>query len=228
MKISLCLLVWNEIEGCKIDVPELPRDAFEEVYAVDGGSTDGTVSYLEHEGIPVYRQPKKGLNAAYIHAVEKSTCDAIVVFFPKGTSEIADLIKFRPFFEAGYDVVIASRNIQGGRSEDDGRLLKPRKWAVLALAVLAALIWRHEGYFVRDVLHGFKGVTIAAFKKIAPLDYGLSIDIEMVIRSYRLGLKCIEFPTKERHRAYGQTHFPFFSSGVKLATYLWHELNRRD
>ena len=207
---------------------ELPRDAFDEVYAIDGGSTDGTVSYLEHEGIPVYRQPKKGLNAAYIHAAEKSTCDAVVVFFPKGTSEVADLLMFRPFFEAGYDVVIASRNIQGGRSEEDGRLLKPRKWAVLSLAVLAALIWQREGYFVRDVLHGFKGFTLSAFKRIAPLDYGLSIDIEMVVRSYRLGLKRIEFPTQERPRAYGQTHFPFFSSGVKLSTYLWHELNRKD
>ncbi len=228
MKISLCLLVWNEIEGCKIDVPELPRDAFDEVYAVDGGSSDGTVSYLEHEGIPVYRQPKKGLNAAYIHAAEKSTCDAVVVFFPKGTTEIADLLKFRPLFEIGYDVVIASRNISGGSSEEDGRWLKPRKWAVLSLAFLAALIWRREGYLVRDVLHGFKGFTLSAFEKIDPLDYGLSIDIEMVVRSYRLRLKRIEFPTKEKSRAYGQTHFPFFSSGVRLSTYLWHELNRKD
>jgi glycosyltransferase involved in cell wall biosynthesis len=228
MKISLCLLVWNELEGCKIDVPRLPRDAFDEVYAVDGGSTDGTVSYLEDAGIPVYRQPKKGLNAAYIHAAEKSTCDAVVVFFPKGASEIADLLKFRPLFEAGYDVVIASRNIRGGRNEEDGRFLMPRKWAVLSLAVLAALIWKREGYFVRDVLHGFKGFTLPAFKKIAPLDYGLSIDIEMVVRSYRLVLNRIEFPTLERPRAYGQTHFPFFSSGIKLAKYLWHELNRRD
>jgi glycosyltransferase involved in cell wall biosynthesis len=228
MKISLCLLVCNELEGCKTDVPKLPRDAFDEIYAVDGGSTDGTVPYLKQEAIPVYRQPRKGLNAAYVHAVEKSTCDAVVVFFPKGTSEVADLQKFRPLLEAGYDVVIASRAVQGGRCEEDGRLMKPRKWAVLSLAVLAALIWRREGYFVRDVLHGFKGFTLSAFKKIAPLDYGLSIDIEMVVRSYRLGLRCIEFPTTEQPRAYGQTHFPFFSSGSKLALYLLHELNRRD
>jgi glycosyltransferase involved in cell wall biosynthesis len=228
MKISLCLLVWNEIEGCRIDVPQLPRDAFDEVYAVDAGSIDGTVSYLEHEGIPVYTQPRKGLNAAYIHAAERSTCDAVVIFFPKGTNETADLLKFRPLFKAGYELIIPSRTIRGGRSEEDGRWLKPRKWAVLTLALLAALIWKHEGYRVRDVLHGFKGFTLSAFRKIAPLDSGMSIDIEMVVRSYRLGLKRIEFPTKEKPRAYGQTHFPFFSSGVKLSSYLWHELNRKD
>ena len=226
MKISLCLLVWNEIEGCKHDAPKIPREAFDEIYAVDGGSTDGTVGYLEAQGIPAFRQPKKGLNAAYVHAVERSTCDAIVVFFPKGTNPTASLLKFRPLFEAGYDLVIASRNISGGKNEEDGRLLKPRKWSIVALAVLAGLVWRREGFFVRDVLHGFKGFTVSAFKKMAPLDYGMSIDIEMVIRAYRLRLKRVEFPTIEEPRFYGQTHFRFLSTGVNLAKYLWHELNR--
>jgi glycosyltransferase involved in cell wall biosynthesis len=47
MRLSLCLLTWNELEGCKIDVPNSQRKHLEEVYAVDGGSTDGTVEYLE-------------------------------------------------------------------------------------------------------------------------------------------------------------------------------------
>ncbi len=227
MKISLCLIVWNEIKGCELDVPGLKREAFEEIYAIDGGSTDGTVAYLESQGIPVYRQPKKGLNAAYIHAVERSSCDAVITFFPKGTNETEDLLKFRPFFDAGYELIIASRNIRGGKNEEDSRILKPRKWSVLSLALLAGLLWRREGYWIRDVLHGFKGFTIPAFRKIAPLDYGISIDIEMVVRAYRLHLKRIEFPTIEKPRAYGQTHFKFLPTGIFLAKYLCHELGRR-
>ena len=38
MKVALCLLTWNELEGCKPDVPRLPLDGFDEVYAVDGGA----------------------------------------------------------------------------------------------------------------------------------------------------------------------------------------------
>ena len=228
MKISLCLLAWNELEGCKLDLPRIPREQFDEIYAIDGGSTDGTVAYLEALGIPVYRQPKKGLNAAYIHAVERSACDAVVVFFPKGAYRTADLLKFRPLLEAGYDLVIASRTIADGKNEEDERLLKPRKWAGLTLAVVSAVIWRREGRLVRDVLHGFKGFTISAFNQMAPLDYGMSIDIEMVVRAYRLRLMRAEFPTTEMPRSYGKTHFPFFPSGLKLAKYLWHELNRKD
>ncbi len=226
MKISLCLLVWNELEGCKIDVPHLPLQAFDELYAVDGGSTDGTVEYLESQGIPVYQQPKKGLNAAYHHAVEQSNGDAIVVFFPKGTIAPNSLLQFRPLFEAGNELVIASRKIRGARNEEDDNLLKPRKWGVLALAAGAAMIWQRDGHFVRDVLHGYKGFTIAGFRKMAPLDHGLSIDIEMVIRSYRLRLKRAEFPVQEIARPFGETRFKILPTGKRLLKYLWWELRR--
>jgi glycosyltransferase involved in cell wall biosynthesis len=227
MRISLCLMVWNELEGCKIDLPRLPKYAFEEVYAIDGGSTDGTVEFLESQGIPVYLQPKKGLNAAYIHAADKSTCDAVVVFFPKGTISPDSLMRFRPLFDDACDLVVASRNIKGAVNEEDQKVFKPRKWGVFALASLAALLWRREGHFIRDVLHGYKGFTISGFRKIAPLDRGLSIDIEMVVRSYRLGLKRAEFPIVEIPRNFGETHFKILPTGMKLVKYLWWEWNRR-
>lgn len=227
MKISLCLLVWNELKGCKIDVPNLPREEFDEIYAVDGGSTDGTVEYLQTQGITVYRQPKKGLNAAYIHAVEMSSCDAVVVFFPKGTISVSTLKNFRACLESGIDLVVASRNIGGARNEEDKSLIKPRKWGVLCLALVAALFWRREGYMVRDVLHGYKGFTVSGFRKIAPVDYGLSIDIEMVVRSYRLGLKRAEFPVTEIARPFGATKFKILPTGMKLLKYLWREFNRK-
>jgi glycosyltransferase involved in cell wall biosynthesis len=228
MKISLCLLVWNELEGCRQDVPLIPRQGFEEIYAVDGGSTDGTVTYLESQGIPTYRQPKKGLNAAYVHAVERSTCEAVVVFFPKGTISPADLLRFRPLFEAGYDLVIASRNIRGGKNEEDTGFLKPRKWAAAVLAIVTAILWRREGSLIWDVLHGFKGFTRSAFKKMGIRDYGMSVDIEMVVRSYRLRLSRVEFPTIEKPRPHGQSHFPFWGTGFNLAKYLWSELRHSE
>lgn len=226
MKTSLCLMVWNELEGCKKDVPKLPRDAFDEIYAVDGGSTDGTVEYLQSQDIRVYRQPKKGLNAAYVHANDVSSCDAIVVFFPKATTPPEDLRKFRPLFDQGYQLVIASRQIQGSVNEEDADLWRPRKWAVRALAVLAGIVWRREGVWVRDVLHGFKGWTRDSFNRMKVLDYGISIDIEMVIRSYKLRIKRVEFPTAEASRHYRDTHFKFWPTGKKLLAYLWFELRR--
>jgi glycosyltransferase involved in cell wall biosynthesis len=226
MRVSLCLLVWNELEGCKFDVPQLPSVAFEEVYAVDGGSTDGTVEYLGANGIAVYPQPTRGLNAAYWHGINVSSCEAVVFFFPKGTIPVADLVKFRPLLESGCHLVIASRNIAGAKNEEDDRVLKPRKWLVLSLAIFAALIWRREGYWVRDVLHGVRAITVDGFRRMAPSDVGLSIDIETVIGSYRLRLKRAEFPTCETPRPFGRTHFKIFPTSIKLGKYLWREFWR--
>lgn len=228
MRISLCLLVWNEIEGCRIDIPNLPLTAFDEVYAVDGGSTDGTVEYLESCGIKVFQQPEKGLNPAYHHAVDCSNCDAVVVFFPKGTIATSTLLEFRPLLEAGYDLVIPSRMIEGAHNEEDDHRLRPRKWGVHGLAITAALIWRREGHFVRDVLHGYKGFRLDAFRRMSPSDHGLSIDIEMVVRSYRLGLKRCEFPVTEIARPFGETRFKIIPTGIRLLKYLWYELSRKN
>lgn len=112
-------------------------------------------------GIKVFRQPKRGLNAAYVHANEVATGDAAVVYFPKGTLPVAHVLKFRPLFEAGNQLVVASRQIVGSVNEEDAHLLRSRKLAVIGLAMLGALLWRREGYFVRDVLYGFKGWTVA-------------------------------------------------------------------
>jgi glycosyltransferase involved in cell wall biosynthesis len=219
-------MVWNELEGCKIDVPKLPRDAFDEILAVDGGSSDGTVEYLRSSGITVHRQPKKGLNAAYVHANDVATGDAVVVFFPKGTNPVEDLRRFRPLLEQGHDLVIASRQIRGAVNEEDGSWWRPRKWAVRGLALLVAILWRREGYWVRDVLHGFKGFTRSSFAKMHILDRGLSIDVEMVIRAYKLRLRRCEFPTSEKPRVHGETHFKIWPTGKKLLAYLWFELRR--
>ena len=226
MKISLCLIVWNELKGCENDVPMLPRDDFDEIYAIDGGSTDGTVDFLVSQGIAVHRQPKPGLNAAYVYAVEQSKCDAIVVFFPKATIHPRCVLDIAYKLRCGYDLVIASRNIRGGRNEEDQKLFRPRKTGVMALALVAALIWRREGVWVRDILHGVKGFTLEGFRRMKISDKGLTIDLEMTIRSYRHKISRIEVPVKEKHRIAGTTHFKIIPTAIRLGKFMLSELTR--
>ncbi|MCK4765995.1 MAG: glycosyltransferase [Candidatus Aminicenantes bacterium] len=228
MRITLCILTFNEVEGCKHDVPQIERDKFEEIYAVDAGSKDGTIEFLEKENIPVHIQPKKGLNAACVYAFEKCTTDALIFFHPKGSVPVSDTLKFRRYFEEGNGLVVAGRMIKGAVNEEDSKFFKPRKWFVKGLAVIAALFFKREGNMVWDVLQGFRGASVEAFKKIDPVDYGLSIDIEMVIRSYKKRIKRIEFPTQESPRLAGQTHFKALPTGIKLLKYLMKEIFRKD
>ena len=229
MSVALCLLTWNEVEGCRIDVPAIDFSQFDQVYAVDGGSKDGTIEYLKENGVAVYIQPVKGYNQAYIHAFEKCECDNLVLFHPKGSVPVSDLYKFREYFDAGYSLVVASRIIKGAVNEEDQHLIKPRKWFVKATGLLSYIIWaKYNKKVLWDVLHGFRGMNKLHFMEMGVLEKGLSADLEMVVRSYKLGYPYIEFPTQEMPRPHGETHFKAFATGKLLLKYMWFELRRRD
>lgn len=229
MKVSLCLLTFNELEGCKLDLPKIKKISknFDEIYAIDGGSIDGTVEFLKKNKIPVYIQPVKGLNQACHFAVTKCKTDAIIFFHPKGTIPVEDTLKFRPLFEKGYDFVIGSRVIKGARNDEDSKFLKPRKWFVIFLAIIAAALFYRGNRVLWDVLHGFRGVTKKGYKKMDLKDEGkVTIDIEMVVRSYKKHIRSIEFPTKERARLAGVTHFKAWPTGKEIIKYIFREINR--
>jgi len=226
MKKSLCLLVWNELKGCQIDVPGLPIESFHEVYAVDGGSIDGTVEFLQSRGIPVHKQPRKGLNAAYHHAVNMCTGEALVVFFPKATVPPSCVLDMAKSLDEGMELVVASRNIRGAVNEEDAHFFKPRKWGVMCLGAFAASLWRTEGSFIRDVLHGVRGFSIPAFRRMKLSETGLTVDLEMIVRSYRLRLSRMEIPVCESPRIAGKTHFKILPVAKTLFKFLVREIIR--
>ncbi len=227
---SLVLIVWNELQGCKTDVPLLPREGFDEVFAIDGGSSDGTVEYLQSQGIQVHRQRHRSLNAAYAEAVALAKSEAVVVFFPKGTIAPSTVAQLAAGIDAGADIVVASRNLSGAHNEEDDHMLKPRKWGVGLLSLTAAILWRREGWRIRDVLHGVKAFTVDAYRRMQIADTGVTIDLEMTVRAYRLRIPRTEIPVVENARAHGQTHFRIWPTGKKLARFLavepFHPLKR--
>lgn len=227
MTVGLCLLTWNEVAGCKHDVPMIDRSKFEQIYCIDAGSTDGTAEYLREQGIEVYAQTGKGLNQACKDGVDHCRCDAFVFFHPKGAVPVEDAYKFRAYYEQGYEFVVGSRMMKDSTNEEDSKFLKPRKWFVLCLGLAAKILFKKEGNTVWDTLHGFRGMTVEAFKKCNISDRSPSVDIEMVCRSYKLRIRRIEFPTTESARIAGETHFKAFETGKKLLKYLVWEIGRK-
>ena len=221
MKISLCLLTWNEIHGCQRVVPELPTNIFSEVFALDGGSTDGTVEYLRSASIRVVKQKQRSYNAAYIEALKHYSGDGIVFYHPKGTVDEASLPLVVDKLTSEFDLVIASRMLPESRNEEDDQFLRHRKWFGVALSHAASIRWNRKTVArVSDPLHGYRGLSRSFAETLALQPTGVTADLEMVRAAYRSGVRVAEVPVDESEREVGGTHFPAYSTGKSLLRYL--------
>jgi len=228
MKVALCLLTYNERPCMEKIFPLIPAPSidsgFDELVAIDGGSTDGTLDYYREHAVPVIGQSRRGRGDAFLLALEQVDADGYIFFSPDGNEDIRDLPKFKPLLENGADLVIASRMMKGAVNEEDIHFLKPRKWANNALNLLANILFRKRGPFVTDSINGYRAVTRRAAKELrldAP-DY--TIEYQMTIRALKKRMAIVEFPTREGQRVAGETGASSFPTGIRFLNRLWAEL----
>jgi len=213
MKLSLVVLTYNEIHGVRALLDKIPHGAVDELLAVDGGSTDGTLEFFTEKGVTVHRQERKGRGEAFRVAFEKATGDALLFFSPDGNEDPADVPRFRPLLEQGYDMVIATRMVEGAHNEEDEALLRWRKWANNAFTLMANWTW-NRGPFVTDTINGYRAITRTAWQKLALDESGYAIEYQSSIRAFKLGLRIAEFPTYEASRLDRREGSPSLQTGL--------------
>jgi glycosyltransferase involved in cell wall biosynthesis len=197
---TLVILTLNEIEGVTHIFPKLPLHLVDEVLVVDGGSTDGTIEFFEAQGVRVVRQERRGRGEAFRLAVRDARNDFLVFFSPDGNEEPADIPQLVEGLSLGYDMVIGSRFMAGGCSEDDDKFLfASRRWGNLTFTWLVSLLFA-RGVRLSDSINGFRAVTRAAFVRLRPDAEGYAIEFQMSIRALQLGLRILEMPTHESPR----------------------------
>ncbi len=232
MKITLCLLTRNELPCLKIIFPQIPApgpDAgYDEIVAIDGGSTDGTLDYFKEKGIQVLGQSKRGRGEAFLIAFEKIQADAYLFFSPDGNEAISDFPKFKKAINEGNDLVIASRMMKGSFNEEDIHWFKPRKWANNVFNLLANLFFRKTGPYVTDSINGYRAITTKAAKilKLSASDY--TIEYQMTMRAMKHQLRIYEFPTIEGQRVAGETGAQSIPTGIRFIKRFISELQGKD
>ena len=208
MNIGLVLLNFNEIEALPKFLRQLETSDFQKVFAVDGGSKDGSREILESHGFEVLIQNSRGrgdaFRLAFLHA-EALSLDGLVFISTDGNEDPSDLHKFLEGLEAGNDLVIGSRMIRGSRNEEDDQLFRPRKTANKVFALMAYLMYGRKTKRITDPINGFRAITIQAWRRMALDYYGYDIEFASSIKAYKLNLRVIEFPTTEKNRLGGQS-----------------------
>ncbi len=230
MKVTLCLLTRNELPCLEVIFPAIPppgpHSGYDSLVAIDGGSTDGTLDFYRRHGVSVIGQSERGRGDAFLKAFARVQSDAYIFFSPDGNEEVRDLPNFKPLLESGADLVIASRMMPGARNEEDGQLLRWRKWANLAFNAAANVAFGRNQPWITDTINGYRAVTAraAALLQLDATDY--TIEYQMSIRALRAGLRIVEFPTIEGERVAGQTGAPSLTTGVRFLKRLALELRR--
>jgi glycosyltransferase involved in cell wall biosynthesis len=213
MKTTLFLPVLNEIDGLRAILPRIRREWVDEMLFVDGGSTDGTLEYLEDHGYHVIRQKEKGLAAAYWECFAVAQGDIIIPFSPDNNSVPELLPQLIDKMKQGYDMVIVSRYRDDARSEDDDPVTGFGNW------LFTTLINVLYGGRYTDVL-----VMYRAFRKdlIQRLQLDVRktpvLEVQLVIRCLKYGCKIGEIPGDEPKRLGGQRKMSVWYNG---STILW-------
>jgi glycosyltransferase involved in cell wall biosynthesis len=199
-RCTLFISTLNEIEGLRQLFSRIPLDSFDECYALDGGSTDGTIEFFQEQGVEVIAGVKKG--EIFNVGANCTQCEDLVFFAPDGNENPDDILRLLDKLREGYDMVIASRFMPASRNEEDGKLIPLRAWANRAFTLLVHLRW---GGNLTDTINGFRAVKRTSVLEMALEPSGFDIEFQMSIRGRKLGHRIAEIPTLEGDRIGGES-----------------------
>jgi glycosyltransferase involved in cell wall biosynthesis len=199
-KITLLLPVWNEIGGLKKILPTIPKNVVNEIVAVDGGSTDGTVEFLLENKIRVIKQKRKGLALGILDALEEINTEYVITFSPDGNCRAEDLEPLVNKMKEGFDLVVVSRYLPPAKSYDDDIITG---FGNFLFTFLIRMLGKSK---MTDCLNIYRGYRISITRNGDFLHYLYGPVLEPLISAY-VNLKKLsyaEIPGEEPKRIDGE------------------------
>ncbi len=228
MDIDLVILSFNEAAGLNVHLPQMAgvcrQNGIKNCFAVDPGSTDGSLELYRTYGIPFIIQEKRGRGEAFKLAFERSSADALIFFSPDGNEDLGDIPAFCRNLEQGADMVIASRMMKGARNEEDGQLLRCRKWVNQIFTLCANLLWNRGGRYITDTINGFRAVRRPAWTTLQVSAGDFTVEYQSTIHAFKRRLRVVEFPTCEGPRIGGESNARSWPTGVRFVRLLLREI----
>ena len=220
-KATLVILTRNEIVGIKTLYNKIPFDKFDEVFAVDPGSTDGTLEFFKEKGVKVVLQEKKGRGEAFRLAMKEARNDILVFFSPDGNEDPKDSVKLVECIENGAGMAIASRFMKGSRADDQESLIAVRGFGNKFFTTLANMAF---GGHLTDSINGYRAIKKETFAKLNPDAQGFCIEYQLSMRAMKLKQKIAEIPTYEGDRIDGESQHNSFRTGLRFFRLLGKEI----
>ncbi len=200
-RIAVCIPTYNERENI-LAIAQAVREALPtaDILVVDDNSPDGTADIVrefqkEHPWLKLHvRQEKKGLGAAYIDGFQRLIAAGYDIIIQMD-ADFSHQPKYLPHFieeiDKGADVVIGSRYVKGGGTENWNLLRRIISRGGSLYSRIILCLNQH------DVTAGYKCWRAETLKKVITGDLKLSgfgFQIEMSFRTKLVGAKIKEYP----------------------------------
>ena len=217
MKILVCVL--NKNDGKNLNSIKFKLEEISNLYKVimiDGDSTDISHQVAKEIGIKVYNFKNLSRGESISKCIEmfSNTYEYIIFTSSDGEENIEDIKKFEEYFNAGADLVIASRIMPGGYFKSDTEIKWiHRKIYLKFITFLINILFKGN---IHDCWNGFRGFKLATFKneKLKIKEKFYLVEAETTINFLKQGYKIVEFPTIELPRKFGKSSNSIIQSGI--------------
>ena len=199
-KTVITIPTYDERKNVELLIPKL-FDALKDchVLIVDDNSPDGTGEFIQSLKLPnlhlLSRKSKLGLGSAYLDGfkwiMEKIDPDIIIQMDADFSHDVKLLPKMTKLIEDGYDLVVASRYVEGGGVQ--GWPFHRNMISKGANSLTRVML----GLKVNDATSGFKAWSKRAIQNILESHLsskGFEYQIESILVTTRVNMKMIEIP----------------------------------
>ena len=233
--ISIVVASYNELDNMSKMIPKLESIFGEEhlqgeIVVVDDNSPDGTAALVtnlssQYGNIRLLVRPKKlGPGSAFADGYKLARGEIVIGMDTDFSHDPADIPRFISKINEGFDMVLASRYIKGGRYEVSSfQTLKKS----IASRLGNVLIRSVTGVPLHDFTTAFRAIRREVISNIQIESKGNSFFMEFVVKAYRSGYKMVEIPIEFRDRVTGRSKLKLGKQSLTLIKELWKlRLNR--
>jgi len=209
-KLSLIIPTYNEAENISELIERIEKslkNVIFEIIIVDDNSEDKTAEIAEKLNIKygnikiLKRNNKLGLGSAVVDGIKKSTGEILGVMDADLQHPPELLPKMLEKIENGFDIVVASRYIEGSKVEESNVL---RKLMSLGAVVLAHILLQ-KTRVVKDAVSGFFMFRREVIDGVNLNPIGYKILIEILVKGKYDKVKVTEIPYIFKSRKKGRS-----------------------
>jgi len=190
LKVIIGIPAYNEEKNIGIIVTKLKKK-YDHVLVCDDGSSDSTETIARSLGAVVIKHSQNlGYGAAIktiFHEAKKLDGDILVTFDGDGQHQILEIDSLlKPIIENKAEIVIGSRFL--------GKTKNLPKYRKIGIKTITSLTNTLTGTNITDAQSGFRAYSKRVLNEISPVETGMGISTEILIKSSRKNLPIFEVP----------------------------------